>query len=232
MVWREHSSCCTLAQTRWKHYSCPQPIFVGGLSLKGARVSTNDFTDRGSSRVCDLSQNKSLRELKITVGSLIAESMNRTPTTTSGSLRAAVSTIKSPVFSKVVFVYQETDFYHFLRFPDALPDIMSPGEAVWYRMQFDAFREMHKARDFRLVLQASRVSDRSVRELKQAVAAETARGGLPPELLVIYPGAEPAVSSIQILSPRGSHVLTPNTFNSRSDASGFRRTVNGGVGVG
>ena len=158
--------------------------------------------------------------------------MNHTPDVASSSLRTMLSTIESPVFSKVVFVYQETDFYHFLRFPDTLPDIMSPGEAVWYRMQFDAFREMHKARDFRLVLQASRVSDRSMRELKQAVAAETARGGLPPELLEIYPGAEPAVSSIQILSTRGPHVLTPNTFNSRSDASGFRRTVNGGVGVG
>jgi hypothetical protein len=60
------------------------------------------------------------------------------------------------------------------------------GEATWYHTQFDAFREMYKARDFQLVLKASNVSDDSVRELKCAVAAEKARGGLPPQLSVTY----------------------------------------------
>jgi hypothetical protein len=235
-----HMDLCSVGGAQLLLYSCadaletfqlPVTDLCGGtLSPKGVRVSTNDFTDRGSSRVCDLSQNKSLRELKITVGSLIAALINHTPATTSSSLRAVLSTIKSPVFSKVVFVYQETDLYHCLCSRGL--DVMSSGEAAWYRMQFDAFREVYKARDFRLVLQAWCLSDRSVRELKRAVAAETVRGGLPPELLEIIPGAEPAVSSIQIFSPRGSLSLTPNTFNSRSGASRFSHTVNGGVGVG
>jgi hypothetical protein len=64
------------------------------------------------------------------------------------------------------------------------------GETGWYRRQFDTYREMYKGRGFRLVLRALRVSDVSARELKRAeaadVAAETARGGLPPELSVTY----------------------------------------------
>ena len=62
----------------------------------------------------------------------------------------------------------------------------SVGEAAWYRRQFNAFREMYKARDFELVLEASGVSEDSVRELERAVAAEMVWGGLPPELSVAY----------------------------------------------
>jgi hypothetical protein len=97
-----------------------------------------------------------------------------------------LSTIKSPTFSKVVIIYREIHFYKVLYPMDAQLEAMSSGEAAWYRMQFDAFHEMYKVRDFRLVLQASDVSDGSVRELKRAVAAETVRGGLPPELSVTY----------------------------------------------
>ena len=199
-----HMDLCSVGGAQLLLYSCADALETfqlsasdlcgGTLSPEGVRVSTNDFTGRGSSRICDLSQNKSLRELKISVGTLVEALMNHTPDVASSSLRTMLSTIESPAFSKVVFVYHENDFNHFLS--DARLDVMSSGEAAWYRMQFDAFREVCKAGDFRLVLRAWCLSDRSVRELKRAVAAETARGGLPPELLEIYPGAEPSVSPI------------------------------------
>jgi hypothetical protein len=95
-----------------------------------------------------------------------------------------LSTIKSPVFSKVVVVYQERDFYNVVYSRDR--KAAREGEAAWYHRQFNAFREMYKARDFRLVLEASGVSEDSVRELERAVAAEMARGALPPDLSVAY----------------------------------------------
>ena len=59
-------------------------------------------------------------------------------------------------------------------------------ENTWYYMQFKVFREMYKARDYRLVLRACCVSDGSVRELKRAVEAEKAKGGLPLQLTMPY----------------------------------------------
>jgi hypothetical protein len=63
---------------------------------------------------------------------------------------------------------------------------VSGEESAWYEKQFDLFRGMYKAREFRLVLFAHRVSYASVGELKHAVAVERAIGGLPPELLISY----------------------------------------------
>jgi hypothetical protein len=108
---------------------------------------------------------------------------SRPPGTIPSSLRAVLSTVESPAFSKVVVVYGEIDFYNSPYPKDA--QAVLEGEAAWYRRQFDVFREMYKGRDFRLVLQAPHASDGSMRELKRAVAVETARGGLPPELSVI-----------------------------------------------
>ena len=91
-----------------------------------------------------------------------------------------LSTIKSHAFSDFVVVYGRGDFYN---------DVYSKGtgidEGTWYHRQFEVFREMRKARDFRLVLWACRVGDESVRELKRAVAAERAKG-LPMELSMPY----------------------------------------------
>jgi hypothetical protein len=70
------------------------------------------------------------------------------------------------VFSKIVVVYQEGALYNVVYSGDLRAAI--EREAAWYRKQFDAFREMYKARDFRLVLKASGVSDDSVRELELA----------------------------------------------------------------
>jgi hypothetical protein len=95
-----------------------------------------------------------------------------------------LSTITSPVFSDVVVVYQAVDFYNHVYSKDARAEL--GDEDAWYHRQFEVFREMYKARDFRLVLWAPCLGDDSVRELKRAVAAETAKGGLPPELSMPY----------------------------------------------
>jgi hypothetical protein len=154
------------------------------LSSKGIQVSPNYFTDSNTLRDYDLSRNKSLRELTITAQSLITALRSRPPATTPSSLRAVLSTIKSPTFSKVVVVYRESNFYHSVYSSDAQAAL--EGEAAWYRRQFDTYREMYKGRDFQLVLQASHVSDDSMRELERAVVAEKVRGGLPPELSVTF----------------------------------------------
>jgi hypothetical protein len=131
-----------------------------------------------------LSRNKSLRQLKITAQSLIEALGDRAPTTTSSPLRAILSTIKSPAFSDVLVVYHAHDFYHAVYNKDRRAELGEEDE--WYHKQFDAFREMYKARDFRLVLRTWHVSDNSVRELERAVAAERARGGLPLEISVTH----------------------------------------------
>ena len=156
------------------------------LSSKGVQVSTNNFTDRRSQLDYDLSRNKSLRELRITAGSLIAALRNRAPTTTPRSLRAVLLTIKSPAFFKVVVTYREHDFYHYVYTRTKDPRDALGEESAWYERQFDMFREMYQARNFQLVLSAYHVGHDSVRELEYAVAAETAKGGLPPKLSITY----------------------------------------------
>lgn len=111
---------------------------------------------------------------------------------------ALFSTITSSVFPDFVVVYRGSDFYNDVystlvanardvdswneaRSNRARAELGELGdEATWYHRQFEVFREMRKARDFRLVLQACYVGDDSVRELQRAVAAEMAvPGGLP-----------------------------------------------------
>ena len=156
------------------------------LSSKGVQVSANNFTDRRSQLDYDLSRNKSLRELRITAGSLVTALTDRAPATTPSSLRAVLSTIESPAFSKVVVIYQEPDFYHSIYERTQDTKAALGEEFAWYERQFDMFREMYKARNFRLVLWGYRVGHDSMRELQRAVAAETARGGLPPKPSMTY----------------------------------------------
>ena len=147
-------------------------------------VLANDCTDSSSLRDFDLSRNESLRELKITAWGLITALRDRAPTIVSNSLAAVLSTIKTSAFSEVVVVYYSRDFYHAAYDKNKRAELGEEDE--WYRRQFDVFREMRKARDFRLVLWTWHVSDDSVRELERAVVAEKARGGLLPEVSVTH----------------------------------------------
>ena len=151
--------------------------------MKEIRDLANDFTGTSFDRDLDLSRNGSLQKLEITANSLISTLKDRAPGTVPSSFRAMVSTVKPPVFS-VVVVYGGNDFYNAAYSWGTQAGLGDEG--AWYSRQFEVFREMYKARDYRLVLRAVHVGDVSVRELERAVAVEKAKGGLPPELSVTY----------------------------------------------
>jgi len=142
---------------------------------KGVRVVTNDFAGGLYHRDLDLSRSGSLQKIQIEAKHLIFVLGDRAPDTVPSVFRAIMSSINSPAFSDFVVVYQAGDFHNVFY----SRKVYYRGEAMWYGDQFEVFREMRKARNFRLVLQACCVSDISVRELERALAVEKAKGGLP-----------------------------------------------------
>jgi len=135
----------------------------------------------------DLSRNKSLRTLETT-----AESVNVASGAASDFFRTVLSTTTSPAPLDVVVVYRESDlgsnpgrcwfihgsspscFGHSLRW-DRSSDVLR------YKRHFRLFREMHKVRDFRLVLCADvfdcMVED-SIRTLEHTLITSEVNGGL------------------------------------------------------
>jgi len=112
----------------------------------------------------DLSRNRSLRILEVPVSSIAYDEP--------GYLTDVLSTITSPVFSKVVFIYRDYDFYD-------LPSGVRGNPTPYYR-HFLALREMSKVRAFQAVLCADvwdRVVVNAVQELEQAVAKERVKMG-------------------------------------------------------
>lgn len=120
------------------------------------------------------------------------------------NLNYVVSTITSPVFSEVVVFYRDYDFWGVYD-----PNTGAPPTVGWLSQAHEArgikhqvarlrvFQEMHKARDFKLVLCADvwhYIGEYSMEQLKQALAAEKAMGGFGN-----FP-CEPLVTC----SPRGS----------------------------
>ena len=175
-------------------YACANALEVLCLSVtdicgeeswsKHTRVLANSLTGGLSHRDLDLSRNGSLQKIQITAHSLISALSNLAPETVPSTLRAMISTINSHTFSDVVVVYGQDDFYNVAYSKRTCRQLYD--EDSWYREQFDVLREMYKARDFRLVIQALCVSDISVRELERRVAVEEVVGGLPPRLEVNY----------------------------------------------
>ena len=111
-------------------------------------------------------------------------------------LRAVLSTITSPTFSKIVIIYREHDFGSVTLRPRVAPKVyktITPAEkaeeASRHRRLFEAFQEMYKVRrDFQLVLCAEvwdYVGKYAVRVLEQAVATENAEARLDYEPLVV-----------------------------------------------
>jgi len=136
-----------------------------------------------------------------------------------------LSTITSPVFSEVVAFYRDYNFIwarvctqapwippqHYPplgRRPQAEKEAGDPQ----HRKRFKVFYEMHKVRDFQLVLCADvwdPVEDYSMHMLKRVVANEKARGGFSDsfsEPLVIYRprGSRPDTSEYMIGIGRSS----------------------------
>ena len=161
------------------------------------RVLANKFTARSFLRDFDLSRNTSLRTLQVT-----AWSDHRlqvcSPAVAARLLTYALSTITSPIFVEVAAIYRE---YHFcgVEFPwsdrPRLRRMSSAEKAMetsWNGHRSEAFRRMHKVRDFQVVLCADvweGVGEYSVRSLNEVVAAEKARRGFDtgfPKPVVIY----------------------------------------------
>jgi hypothetical protein len=110
-----------------------------------------------------------------------------------------LSTLRSAVFSKVVMVYQETDFrgiqvwgspkWPYLR--QVSPDDKL-GEAAWHSERFQLLREARKTKVFELVLRADvwgPVAEYAVRMLEEAIPVEKVEKGFDDfssEPLVMY----------------------------------------------
>ena len=174
-------------------YACPNTMETLKLDAtdicgekylpKGIQALIGDFKGK-SCRDLDLRRKKSLRKLEITASSLIWVLKNRAPATVPSSFRALLSTVESPVFSDVVVVYRHGDFYNDVYSNDAPTEL--GDEETWYHRQFEVFRAMFEAQDYRLVLSMNWVGDDSVREIKRAVVAERAKGGLPLQIAMPY----------------------------------------------
>jgi hypothetical protein len=152
--------------------------------LRHIQFQTKSFTAKSSLEDFDLSSNKSLRSLKIPVNSVKGLIRKGLLDTASRLYKYALSTIKSPAFSRVIALYREGDF-HPLRF-SALPPRREltkdekAEEASWYHKRFELLLEVHKVRYFTLELHADvweRNLECAVRMLEEAVAAEKERGG-------------------------------------------------------
>ena len=138
------------------------------------------------------------------------------------SLKHALSTIMSPVFSEVVAVYRDYDFGYIHCHVNSAPTLyrLSPtlraAVATELHRIFEGFYEMHKARGFRLVLRVDvwdHLGEYAVRELEWAIATEKAEGRL---------GAlssEPSVTC----SPRGRRPSYDEMFSPRVSRSRYVR---------
>jgi hypothetical protein len=151
------------------------------------RFQPNNFVAGSSLLDFDLSGNKSLETLTIPVDSVDNALRDGSLDTASRLYKYVLSTIRSPVFSWVQVCYQGCDFRAVgprYRYPmprlRQLSQDEEAEEALQHFRRFELLREVHKVRDFQLVLCALVWESRKefvVRLLKEAVAAEKARGG-------------------------------------------------------
>ena len=167
---------------------------MSSFPRKVGAPSTDDFAASSSLREFDLSRSKSLRTLQVP-----ASSIDRDLNTTSSLLKQVLSTITSPSFFEVMIIFRWYNFsgVESWQHPDKPPlhevsRAESAAEAQRHRRRFEVLREVHKVRDFRLVLDASvwgPASEYSMRMLKEAVAKEGAKKafcGFLSEPLVTY----------------------------------------------
>ena len=172
------------------------------VPLKGVETLTNDFAAISSLQDFDLSRNKSLRTLEVTA-QCIDVMLCTGSLDTASSLKYALSTITSPVFSEVVILYRHYDFCGIGLYPPHFRELSQTErarEAARNRRLFGVLHEMYKVRDYKLVLCADvwdYLRDYAVRELKCVVATEKAEGRL--DNLPF----EPSVTH----SPRRSHFV-------------------------
>ena len=189
-----------------------------GLSPSGLQVLTGDFTGVSSIRDFDLSRNKILRTLEVTGpggDATCALYQAGSLDTAIGPFAYALSTITSPAFTEITAFFRDYEFRGVAApwIYSVLVYQLSPAgiakEAAWFDWRFGVFQAMRKIRDFQLVLCVDAwdaVGEYTVGALKQAVAAEKAKGTFDdtfPEPLVVY-------------SPRGAR---PHRMESRCSPS-------------
>ena len=147
--------------------------------LKGVHVSTDKLSARFTPNF-DLSQNKSLRALEVTMTSAVSSAFT-------GSLGHAISTIRSPAFSEVIVIYQDSDIFTMLyrmHGPPAYYHFSPTFEADLASQRHTAFvmlLELCRVHDFKLVVCADVwgcARGHAMRELKLAVLAECTEGEL------------------------------------------------------
>ena len=153
---------------------------------------------------------RSLQTIEITAAS-IDDALTKS---TQDLLECALSSLQSPLFSQVVVIYQEFDFRGIEVWkPPKWPYLRQISrkerevEASWHRERFKLLREVHKTRNFELVLRADvwgPVAEYAVRMLEEAVAAEKAEKGFDDfssEPLVVY---DPHRGLRSVATPRPS----------------------------
>ena len=135
------------------------------------------LTDISPGERFDLSQNKSLRGLKISMFD-IQQAAKGSPFAKAPILEHALSTIKSPTFSTVTVTYKDIDFPPTICDSPAPPHILSLvglGMALKHRIAFKLLREMREIRNFKLVLCAhvdAPLAERATRELEWAIETQ------------------------------------------------------------
>ena len=144
-----------------------------------------------------LFRNKSLRTLEFRVRHFDVALQANGALQAPSLLDIALSTIRSPLFSKVVVFYRDFDFRGvaplWLDSPlRRLSGVAVAEEVQQHAERFDIFRKLHICRDFQLVLCVEvweGAGEYALRLLEEAVAEERAKkrfDRFSPEPLVIY----------------------------------------------
>lgn len=172
---------------------------VSRIVTKGCAISINNFTAGPSILDFDLSRNKCLQTLELSTHSIDNALRKDSPDTITRHFKHVLSTIQSPTFSQIQFIYQAYSF-NAIKISDrsrltCIPQLSQSEkveEALRHSKRFGLLRDVHKVRNFQLILRAD-VSE-YFREyvmgmVNEALAAERARGGfsdLFPEPLLVY----------------------------------------------
>jgi hypothetical protein len=148
------------------------------LPLRGMRVIANDLAAGYSLRDFDLSQDKSLRTLKVIMSLPINRpSSDGLPETTSRVLNRLLSTVTSSAFLEITVSYGSYHFDYVDRNRE-LSQAERAEEVSWHREIFKVFREAHKVRDFRLcAIFCGFVGEDPMRILGEAMDEERTEGG-------------------------------------------------------
>ena len=180
------------------------------LRLNGMEALANDFTAWPYFRNFGLSQNKSLRTLEVTAASVDRALAGGSLNHISSLLKHILSTITSPAFFEVMFIYRDSNFFGSRwvggrQILDPFPRMSQADraeEVLHHHRQFKVFCEAQKVRDFRFVLCVSvwsYLEEYTMRVLREAVAAEKAKGlfdDFSSEPMVIY---RPETASADVL---------------------------------